>query len=136
MDLLEGIARLKSELASMASQRDAELRALDLDREKEISEHSRELLVLQDAIDDAKCRHRSRVVEGLSRRFEEQLAVLVKTNQRFESLKQQCRQRYLALSSEPSLLLNRLEYQLDTNRVIVRNKELQERRYRKIPVLK
>lgn len=136
MDLNSQITELETKLQSLERQRDAELHALDAECKIATAEQARELLVLQDAIDDAKRRRRSQSVEGLNRRFEELLAGLVVTNILFAGRKEVVREKYAMLSRDDAAQLKRLKHQRDTAAAIARNRELQEKRYRKIPVLK
>lgn len=129
------LATMTAYLAKQDAVRDKVIADVDAATESERQAIVKEIRILNDAIDDAKRRRRSRVAESLAPKVDEQVYLLGKLKDASRRAKLDIHRHHIAATAAYRMDAKRLASAIETAAAIDRQREMQERRHRKIPVM-
>lgn len=129
------LATMTAYLAKQDAVRDKALAEVDAATERERQSITKEIRILNDAIDDAKRRRRFRIAESLAPKVDEQVYLLGALDAANRRAKLEIHLHHIAATAEYRMDAKRLSNAIETAAAIDRQREMQERRYRKIPVI-
>lgn len=135
-DLRQRLAELDAFLERMAKLRDDAVDKINVLAAEENAAIVKEIRILDDAIDDARRTRRFRIVKSLVPERDGHLYQRARLNIARQAAISEVQQNHVRSVSDQQLEAKRIRHQLDTQATMARQREMQERRYRKIPVMR
>ena len=123
-------------LAKQDAVRDEALSRIDAEAVAESGRIGREIRILNQTIDDAKRRRRWRVVESLVPKVDEQIGLISSLESSARAAKLEVHRLHRTATSDERMLQKRLLHVLETAAAMERQREMQVKRHRKIPVMR